>query len=218
MTREPMEYIEYRHNEGSRDKRILVLLHGYGSNEHDLPGLGSALSSDCTLLSLRAPIDLPFGGHAWFSLYPQEKGFKADIPEALKALDRLEQLLEELIERYAPASGKVWLLGFSQGSMLSQALMLRKSEQIEGVIGLSGYLPDPLIPKALPSPEQMPEIFLVHGTEDEVIDVEKARRSHRWYQEQGIPHEYHEFPIGHEVGMEEIDLMDKWWQKTGEAQ
>ena len=108
---------------------------------------GSALSSDCTLLSLRAPIDLPFGGHAWFSLYPQKKGFKADI-QALKALDRLEQLLEELIERYAPASGKVWLLGFSQGSMLSQALMLRKSEQIEGVIGLSGYLPDPLIPEA----------------------------------------------------------------------
>ena len=212
-----MEYIEYRHSEGSTDKRVLVLLHGYGSNEHDLPGLGSALKGDCTLLSLRAPIGLPFGGHAWFSLYPQERGFKADIPEALKALDRLEQLIEEVIERYAPASGKVWLLGFSQGSMLSQALMLRKSEQIEGVIGLSGYLPDPLIPEALPSPEKMPEIFLVHGTEDEVIDVEKARRSHQWYQEQGIQHEYHEFPIGHEVGTEEIDLMDKWWQKTGEV-
>ena len=101
--------------------------------------------------------------------------------------------------------------------MLSQALMLRKSEQIEGVIGLSGYLPDPLIPEALPSPEQMPKIFLVHGTEDEVIDVGKARRSHRWYQDQGIQHEYHEFPIGHEVGVEEIDLMDKWWQKMSEV-
>ena len=103
-----MEYIEYRHNKGSRDKRILVLLHGYGSNEHDLPGLGSALSSDCTLLSLRAPIDLPFGGHAWLSLYPQEKGFKADIPEALKALDRLEQLLEELMRYLAELDPDHW--------------------------------------------------------------------------------------------------------------
>jgi phospholipase/carboxylesterase len=47
---------------------VALLLHGFGSNEHDLGSLGPVLGLGLPWASLRAPVELGNGGAAWFSI------------------------------------------------------------------------------------------------------------------------------------------------------
>jgi len=110
---------------------LLVLLHGYGSNEQDLMGLARMLPQEFTYLSVRAP--LPAGpGFCWFPL-TQEIGFSIDAVEASVAA--LWEFLEPHLEGYSSVS----LLGFSQGMAMATSLARYRREAITSVVGLSGF-------------------------------------------------------------------------------
>lgn len=204
---------ERKRSENPTDKRLLILLHGYGSNEQDLPGLAEELSGDFNYLSLRAPLELPWGGYAWFPIYPNENGgFTTDIDAAKLIVKQLEISLEEIQSKYLAEGEKLWLLGFSQGSILSQVLMVKRPDLIAGVIGLSGYLNEELIEIDKNNPPTS-HLFLAHGTQDEVINISKARRTTKFYHNHEVAHEYHEFDMGHSVSQEELEVLNKWWTR-----
>ncbi len=97
---------------------LLVLLHGYGSNEEDLMGLAPYLDPRFLMVSARAPQALDLGGFAWFPVEFTPFGLALDQAQARAACTRLEAWLEGW--RAAPQVDpeQIFLLGFSQGASI----------------------------------------------------------------------------------------------------
>src|SRR5688500_20204364 len=103
---------------------LLLLLHGVGSDERDLFGLSSMLDDRFLILSPRAPISLPQGGFGWYPLHFTAHGPVIEVDAALESQTKLNQFLNEVSETYHVDSNRVYLMGFSQGGIMSLNTLL----------------------------------------------------------------------------------------------
>ncbi len=191
---------------------LLVLLHGYGSNEADLFSFADILDERFLVLSPRAPQTLGQGGYAWFDLGFGPDGNLTHSPQqVLDARDQLIAFIHEAIEAYDTDAQQVYLLGFSQGAMMSALVALSEPTLIAGAVMMSGLIPDEMQPLIAP-PEQRKtlRLFVGHGTHDEVVPVAKGRAAATLLTALNIAHEYHEYPIGHHFSEEALDDITGW--------
>lgn len=181
---------------------LLLLLHGYGSNEEDLFSFASELPAKYFVISARAPRPMIPSGNAWYSIYWDEapKGKWSDDEEAIESRDLIHKFINEAISAYDLEDGNVTLLGFSQGTILSYAVALTYPEKIKNVVALSGYINEPIINvKNDHSAYAKLNIFCSHGSVDQVIPVEAARMAPPFLENLGIQTSLKEYPVGHGV-------------------
>ena len=194
---------------------LLLMLHGYGSNEEDLFSFASELDENLLIISARAPLALDFGGFAWYSIHftaGQDKF--SDIPEAIQARDQISEFIDQLDAKYHFDKDKSMLMGFSQGAILSYAVALSYPNKIKNVIAMSGYaLPEIIQDHKNTSDYKLLRFFCSHGTVDPVIPIEWARKSDAFLTQNQIKHEYHEYPVGHGVAPRNVSDMKDWMQK-----
>lgn len=195
---------------------LLLMLHGYGSNEEDLFSFANDLPDELLIVSARAPMKLDFGGYAWYSIHFNAGQNKfTDIPEAIEARELIVNFIDELQEKYRFNNEKSMLMGFSQGAILSYAVALTYPEKIKNIMALSGYLlPEIIDFSNNPAAIQKLNFFCSHGTVDPVISVDWARKSMQYLKEKNIPLEYKEYPIGHEVSPQNFYDLKQWLQKN----
>ena len=191
---------------------LLLLLHGYGSNEADLFSFASELPEEYYIISARAPYDLQYGSYAWYAInFDADQNKFSDNEQAIKSRDLVVHFIEELIANYAIDTNKVTLLGFSQGTVLSYAVALSHPDKIQKVVALSGYVSEPILEKDyLKNDLSKLKIFASHGTVDQVIPVEWARKSKPFLEKIGVNLTYKEYPIGHGVSPQNFYDLKKW--------
>ena len=125
---------------------LLLLLHGYGSNEEDLFSFASELPDEYYVVSVRAPYDLQPYGHAWYAIhFDADENKFSDDAQAIESRDSIVRFIDELIAKYPIDETQVSLIGFSQGAILSYATALSYPEKISRVVALSGYLNEKII-------------------------------------------------------------------------
>jgi phospholipase/carboxylesterase len=159
-------------------------------------------------------VSVPIGpgafGYGWFPLVPGQP----PEPEAfLEASSDLRTFLDLAAERY-PVDGKQQtVLGFSQGGLMAYELALREPKRFAGLVVLSSWLPE-ILSKDLPrlSEHRGFPVLVIHGTEDEMVPIEKAHESRRVLEDFGVDLTYQEFPMGHEIRPEAMRLILRWWQ------
>lgn len=150
-------------------KSLVILSHGYGSNGEDLINLAKNLQPllpDTVFVSPNAPENSPNpGGYQWFPLnsFSQEERTEG----AYKAAPFLEDFIDHCLQEYGVTSDKLALVGFSQGTMMSLHVGLRRQEQVAGILGFSGALASP--GTLVSEMKTKPPIFLIHGAMDNVI-------------------------------------------------
>lgn len=185
-------------NEGKTP--LLLLLHGYGSNEEDLFSFAPELPESFFIISAKAPIEMQPYGNAWYhiSIYPD--GVKSSDNEGAKvARDMIATFIDEAVKEYDLDPYNVTLLGFSQGTILSYAVALTYPEKVKNVIGLSGYINEDIIDlKSNPSYTHL-NIYNSHGTVDQVIPLEAAQKTPGYLEKLGISSSLSTFPVGHGV-------------------
>jgi len=185
-------------------KQLLVMLHGYGSNELDLFGLKDRLPDELFPVSLRGYYETPFGGYAWFPLYMDAAGeLHANEQEVMNTVKDLLDDIRELQSVFR-TDGPVHLLGFSQGSILSYLLITWMPDFFRLTVAFSGYIYEKVLPPTDPASVQHLRVFASHGIYDEIIPVEKARKIPEILKEKGIYVEYREYPAGHYLTEENI--------------
>ncbi len=171
---------------------VLVLLHGFGSNERDLLGLGASLDPRFDLYSLRGPLTLGPERFAWYPLTFTPDGPTHDPAEAERSRLRLITFLQDLQKTGAD----VYLLGFSQGTIMSLSIALTEPGLIKGVVAISGrVLPDLEPVSGRPSPR----VLLLHGTADQVLPYRHALATEATLKAAGVPYEFQSFDAGHEI-------------------
>jgi phospholipase/carboxylesterase len=173
----------------------LVLLHGRGTDEHDLLPLAGALDPERRLVAVtpRAPLALPGqpGAH-WYVVrrvgFPDEATF---VP----TYARLAAWLDALPDALGVPWSRTVLGGFSQGAAMSFALGLGPGRPAPaGILALSGFLPQvPGHEPVLSGREGFP-VALGHGTADPLIPVAFARGARERLLDAGVELLYRETP------------------------
>lgn len=180
---------------------LLLLLHGYGSNEEDLFSFASELPEEYYAVSARAPYDLMYRSYAWFAInFDANENKFSDYEQAKLSRDLIIKFIDELIAAYPIDTENINLLGFSQGAALSYAVSLSQPEKVQKVIALSGYFSTDILDTNFQNKDfSKLKIFASHGTADQVIPVEWARKIKPQLDQLGIQSVYKEYPIGHGV-------------------
>jgi phospholipase/carboxylesterase len=196
----------------SNKNPLLLLLHGYGSNEADLFSFAEELPEDCYVISARAPYDLQYGSYAWYAInFDADENKFSDHDQARTSRDLIANFVDELIANYPIDANNVSLIGFSQGAILSYAVALSYPEKIKKVAAMSGYLNLDIVTENYPSNDfSNLKIFASHGTADQVIPVDWARKTPAVLERLGIETTYKEYPIGHGISPQNFYDFRKW--------
>jgi len=185
-----------------KDKNpLILLLHGYGSNEEDLFSFASELPDDYYIVSAQAPYPVPPYGYAWYAIHFDADANKfSDDNQAIESRDLIVTFIDELLHKYPIDASNINLVGFSQGAILSYAIGLSYPEKINKVVALSGYFNANIIKEGFEQHDfSKLRFFASHGTVDQVIPVDWARKTSPILDELKINHQYKEYPVGHGV-------------------
>jgi len=212
MSELSLKYITKEPETISENTPLLILLHGYGSNEEDLFSFANELPNELLIVSARAPQTLGFGSYAWYTIHLDNiEGKFSDIPEAIKARDMIANFIDEIKEKYQVNSNKTFLLGFSQGTILSYAVALNYPEKVQHVLALSGYINDELLPETFKAENYKNlDFFISHGAVDQVLPLEWAQNASPFLDNLNIKNSYKEYPVGHGVAPQNFYDLKKW--------
>lgn len=207
-----LEYIARQPKKAIENPPLLILLHGYGSNEQDLFSFAEELPDDFLIISARAPLTLMPGSYAWYSInFDAVNGKFSDIPQAIKARDTIAAFIDEVKAEFNTNPNKTFLLGFSQGTILSYAVALNYPEKAQNIIALSGYINDELLPeKLLKENYKNLDFFISHGTVDQVLPIDWARKAKPFLDSLEIGNVYFEYPVGHGVSPQNFYAFAEW--------
>jgi phospholipase/carboxylesterase len=191
---------------------LLIMMHGYGSDENDLFSFSSELPEELFIISVRAPYPMQPYGNAWYAInFDENQGKWSDNEQAKQSRDLIAKFIDEAIAEYPVNKNNVTLLGFSQGTILSYAVALTYPEKVKNVIALSGYINKDILPEGINKKDYSElDFYCSHGSVDQVIPVAWARQTAPFLNSLHIKHTYSEFPVGHGVAPQNFYELKNW--------
>ncbi len=218
MLSTPLPTVEV--NPSGKPSAVVIWLHGLGADGHDFEPI---------VPQLRLPGNLPvrfvfphapemavttFGGQrarAWFDF---GLGGSTDLPGLRKSVLSVTDLIQNEIDNGVP-SERILLAGFSQGGVLAFETALKFSKPLAGVLALSTFMADT---QFLNTPEtavnaKIP-ILVCHGHSDAVLPISMGRAAYTSLEEAGYSVEWREYPMGHEVCMDQLQDISVWLQRV----
>ncbi|MCP3732521.1 dienelactone hydrolase family protein [Sphingomonas sp. MG17] len=156
---------------GERPGKIVLLLHGYGSNGADLISLAPHWQHalpDTLFLAPNAPQRCGMGaGYQWWPLAAFDK--RALAAGAASAAPVIDRFIDRKLDQYGLTERDLAIVGFSQGTMMALHIGLRRERQVAAIVGYSGMLTG----TADLSGETRirPPVLLIHGSADPIVPV-----------------------------------------------
>jgi len=191
---------------------LLLLIHGYGSNEGDLFSFAKELPEEYYIISARAPYNMQHGSYAWYAInFDADQNKFSDNDQARNSRDLIANFIDELIAIYPIDTENVTLIGFSQGTILSYAVALSHPEKVQRVVAMSGYINQEILEENyLKNSFTNLKIFSSNETADQVIPVEWGRKAKPFLENLGIKTTYKEYPLGHGVSPQNFYDFKNW--------
>ena len=202
---------------GEVPQLAVLWLHGLGADGHDFEPIVPELG-------LRLPVRFVFphapvrpvtinGGmqmRAWYDILGFDRRAKEDAAGIRASAAAVAELVDREIERGMPPD-RIVLAGFSQGGAVALHTALRDPRPLAGVLALSTYLPlaATLASERSAANANIP-LFMAHGTDDPVLPLSLADSSRRALEALGYAVDWHEYPMGHSVCMEEVSAIGAW--------
>ena len=193
---------------------LLILLHGVGSHEYDLFSLAQYVDKRFLVLSARAPNTLGTNSYAWFPVQILPDKFIIDPEKAEDSRKAIIQFVTEATDFYGANPQQVYLMGFSQGAIMSASVMLTNPGILAGVVAMSGRILPEVQPIMVPEKElQDFPVFVVHGTRDQVIPIQNGRASNELLSDLPVNLVYKEYDMGHEISSDSLSDIQAWLGK-----
>lgn len=191
---------------------LLIMFHGYGSDENDLFSFASELPEELFIISVRAPYPMQPYGYAWYTInFDAEKGKWSNDEEAKSSRDLIANFIDEACNNYPVDNNNITLLGFSQGAILSYGVALTYPEKVNNIIALSGYVNTGILATNIdPCKFEHLNFYCSHGSLDQVIPIDWARKSIEFLKSLNVEHQYSEFSVGHGVAPQNFYEFNEW--------
>lgn len=194
------------HADPDRTYPALFVMHGMGSNEKDMLNLVSGLEEHFYIFSIRGPIERP-PGYAFFTIErlgkPHQEVFQA-------AVDKVSDFISWAESEYRLDASRIYLLGFSQGAILSMTIGLSLGIRIRGVVALSGYIPEFVKTEFQQSSMEGLSLFISHGEQDQALPFEWGQTSRNYFHDLGADVTFKNYPSAHTVSLQNYKDFEKW--------
>jgi len=194
----------------------ILTLHGRGANAMDLLGLAPYLCGGKFLMICpQGPLETPIGpgmtGYAW---YPMSMGGPPDVDAILSSRRALDAFIESCLASYPIDRKKLALLGFSQGGVMSYSLALTHPERFAALAVLSSWLPKELEARLNVSEAvQALPTLIQHGTQDPMIELDRARDSVERLRQLKLPLTFREYDMAHEIAPGSLRDLSAWLEE-----
>lgn len=185
----------------SATPRLLLLIHGWTGDENSIWVFIRKLSSDYWMMAPRAPHSVGSGGFSWRPLQ-RVQGDVFGMPSLETLLPSAEALIR-LVDEYSASVGldaqQFDLMGFSQGAAMVNLIGMLYPHRVHKMGVLAGFVPfgldDYIAKKTLVGKN----IFVAHGTQDQIVPLERARESIELLEQAGAQVTYCEDEVGHKL-------------------
>jgi len=197
---------------------LLLLLHGVGGSEYDLFWLPEYLDPRFLVLSLRGTFTLRPDSYAWFNVTFGPEGTIIKPGEAEASRQRLIGFIESALARFQVDPQKIFLLGFSQGAIISLAVALTRPDLLAGIVVMSGrILPELFEPQSPLGGHLAPSDLLVdfplmvaHGLWDRVLPIEHGRAIRDRLSTLPVALTYKEYDMAHTISDDSLADVSRW--------
>jgi phospholipase/carboxylesterase len=194
---------------------VLILLHGYGSSETDLFDLSKVLDPAFIVFSLRAPYPME-SGFAWYHLeFLPDQQFRYNYQQAQQSRRQVLAFISKACAAYGVDSSQVFLMGFSQGAILSYDIAMAAPQKIKGVLALSGRIMEES--KTLKTDWAnlaAVKFFIAHGHSDNVIKIADAEKAHVFLKSKKVADlTYNTYEMPHVLNGRELNDIKRWLKK-----
>jgi phospholipase/carboxylesterase len=187
--------IRVREPGGDGPHLVLLLLHGWTGDENSMWIFAGRLPKNYLLIAPRGLHASPLGGYSWH--LHKEKRWPS-VEDLSPAVDALQELLTP--EHFPRGDfSTLRLAGFSQGAALVYTFSLQRPERVIALAGLSGFMPEGAALLAAGQPLRGKRAFVAHGTLDERVPVERARRAVEILEQAEAQVTYCEDEVGHKL-------------------
>jgi phospholipase/carboxylesterase len=211
----------YETSDVENPKYLVVFLHGYGANGENLLDLSFEFKRVLPDAHFISPNGLQSweGGfphcYQWFSLYGgiERKNLAAIADDIKKSNQVLQNFISKQLKRFNLTHDKLFIVGFSQGAMMSIYQGLIAPEKAAGIIGFSGrvILPENMGEKIITKPD----ICLIHGVADDVVPINNFFEGQELLKMQNINFEAHSFEnLQHTIDIHGIRAAQNFVKKT----
>ncbi|MEL6532339.1 MAG: prolyl oligopeptidase family serine peptidase [Pseudomonadota bacterium] len=171
-------------------QRLVIFLHGYGADGADLLGLAEPLGPHLPGTAFVAP-DAPErsamnpAGFQWFPIpWIDGSSEEAAMAGMARASDDLNAFLDAVMVEEGVTADQTAIIGFSQGTMMTLQVALRRAEPLAALVGFSGRL---LQPETLADEIAVrPPVLLIHGDQDEVVPPQSLPEAAQALQAAGV--------------------------------
>lgn len=193
---------------GENAERLLLLMHGIGSNENDLAGLAPVIdpNGDYVTVCPRAPY--AYGpGFSWYRMEQPD----LSAPTMASSLDAVDEVIESACAEYGMERSEMVVGGFSQGGAMSLVHTFRESDKQRpaGVLVMSGFIPsDGAV--SLDWSGDLPPVLMQHGTHDPMVPLERAKYTLNVLEDHEVPVIFREYPMQHNVTQESARDAEDW--------
>lgn len=186
---------------GELPKKIVLLLHGFGSSGTDMIALAPSWQDrlpDTLFLAPHAPqhCGMMGRGYQWWGL----SGFapSALAAGAASAAPAIDTFIDRKLDQYGLTEADLALVGFSQGTMMALQIGLRRPRAVSAVVGYSGMLAGTV--GLGPGVGPKPPVLLVHGTADPVVPIAALHMSESELKRLGVDVTTHiSYGVAHSV-------------------
>ena len=172
-----LKFLELK-NMSDKCSKLIFILHGYGADAKDLLSIAKYWQRFLPEIFFCLPnapniCQINTRGFEWFDLMQTNE--KKILEESLISQKKLKILIDNKLEKLNLKFKDLFLVGFSQGTMMSIQYAISQKKEIAGVLGYSGKIFDyELLSKNLNS---RPKIKFLHGNIDEIVPVEEMYKA-----------------------------------------
>lgn len=179
---------------------VIVLIHGWGADERDLPGLLDMIAPHAQSVSLRAPHRYGFG-YTWFDEWDHEGVPTGEslISQSSAACDAILAWLDLNINRHR----SIVPLGFSQGGLLATHLLRRAPQRCMAAVSCSGWFVDAPQNGDADLASKQPPVFYGHGDADMIFPQHIVNETSRFWQDHAVLEEHVYAGMGHSICIQE---------------
>jgi len=182
----------------SESPRLLVLIHGWTGDENSMWVFTHGLSPDYWMLAPRAPHAAEPGGFSWRAAQPLTDG-RPSLEMLLPAAEALIHLVDEYSASVKLDAQQFDLMGFSQGAAMVNVLGMLYPHRVRKMGVLAGFVPSGLEELALKKPLAGKNIFVAHGTQDQMVTIDRARASIEFLERAGAQVTFCGDDVGHKL-------------------
>jgi phospholipase/carboxylesterase len=191
--------------------RMLMMIHGWTGDENSMWVFTRGLPPDFWIIAPRAPHPAETSGYSWRPLQPETWG-RPSFEQLLPAAEGLIRLMDEYAASVKVDASQFDVMGFSQGAAMVNVLGMLYPQRIRKMGVLAGFVPsgaDEYVAKRSLAGKQ---IFVAHGTKDEMVTVERARESMDLLEQAGATIVYCEDEVGHKLSANCLRALETYLQ------